>query len=304
MNDTSIPSAATGSGDDLRGRLSAALGEFPPELRKAAVYILEHPTDVGVGSIHEAAAAAGVKPNSLVRVARAVGVDGYAALRDTFREELRQADGFPDRARWLQSIAKGGRLASLHAAMAEQSIANLERLFASVRTEDLQAVAKQIVRARSTFVLGVGTANSIARNFAYLAGMAVDNVECIPRDGVVPVDDLVRAGPRDVLIAMTFKPYRREVVDAVQLAAEQRVRLVAVSDSPAAPIMAGAAHTFVVPTETPQFFTSTVALAALFETLIAFVIAETGDDAVATIERFHARRQQLGVYWSPTGGSP
>ena len=57
-----------------------------------------------------------------------------------------------------------------------------------------------------------------ARNFTYLANMAVDTIEAIPRHGSVAIDDLARAGKGDVLIAMTCKPYRTEVVEAVALA--------------------------------------------------------------------------------------
>ena len=38
-----------------------------------------------------------------------------------------------------------------------------------------------------------------------------------------------------MLIAMTFKPYRREVVEAVAVAREQGVAVIGISDSPAAP---------------------------------------------------------------------
>ena len=96
---------------------------------------------------------------------------------------------------------------------------------------------------------------------------------------------------------MTFKPYRTEVVEAVEVAREQGVEIIALSDSPAAPILRGAAYGFIVPTQTPQFFTSTIALAAFLETLMAFVISNSTQDAVESIKQFHERRHALGIYW-------
>ena len=61
-------------------RLAERLDELTPELRKAAAYVLEHPNDVGVSSIREIADAALVKPNSFMRMARAVGFEGYDEL--------------------------------------------------------------------------------------------------------------------------------------------------------------------------------------------------------------------------------
>ncbi|MEP4859016.1 MAG: SIS domain-containing protein, partial [Alphaproteobacteria bacterium] len=158
--------------------------------------------------------------------------------------------------------------------------------------------ADAVIKARTTYVLGVGIANVIAGNFAYLAGMAVGSVVAIPRDGSLPVDGLVRADKNDVLMAMTFKPYRREVVEAVDVAVAHGMKVIGISDSPASPILAKARHRFVVPMDTPQFFTSTVALTALLETIMAFVVAEAGPEAVSNIERFHRRRHELGIYWS------
>lgn len=287
----------------VRGRLLDALPTLSPQLRKAARFALDHPREVGLSSISELAAAAGVKPNTLVRMARAVGFEGYEGFREPFRELLRAGAGdFPDRARWLQAVAQQGRHGELLTEMAGGTLGNVEALYAGLTAAQVKAAADRIVQARTTYVLGVGIAHAITRNFAYLAGMALATVVAIPRTGSVAVDDLARAGPGDVLLAATFEPYRAEVVQAVRVAREQGVTVVAITDSLASPVALGAAQVFRVPTETAQFFTSTVALSALFETLMAFVIADAPDDVVASIERFHQRRHALGVYWSEEDG--
>ena len=53
---------------------------------------------------------------------------------------------------------------------------------------------------------------------------------------------------------MTFKPYRREVVDAVEMALAEGVTVIAISDSRASPILARASHAFVVPMENAAVF--------------------------------------------------
>ncbi|MCP4328214.1 MAG: MurR/RpiR family transcriptional regulator [Alphaproteobacteria bacterium] len=299
MNDTDVPY----TGDPhltapVLGRIVDGLSAMSPQLRKAAQYVLDNPTDVGVSSIREIAIAAQVKPNTLVRMARAVGFDGYDDMRAPFREALRTGrESFPDRARWLQSIARGERFGGLMRDMAASVLANVEALYAGIDAAAMKGAADRIVAARHTYVLGLGVSHALAHNIAYLAHMALDSVTAIPRDGSLPVDDLVTAGRHDVLIAMTFAPYRSEVVSAVEMAKEQGMAIIAVTDSLGSPIALGADHAFVVPTETPQFFTSTVAAAALLETLVAFVVAEAGTGAVRNIERMHDRRQRLGVYY-------
>jgi DNA-binding MurR/RpiR family transcriptional regulator len=277
--------------------LADQLEHLSPEMRKAAAWVLEHPLDISVSSIREVAQAAQVKPNTLVRLARSCGFDGYDDFREPFREQVRRGPAnFQDRARWLQSLSHSGKLGGVYASMVSGAIENIENTFASTDALTLQAAADAIIQARRTWVLGVGLNYSLARNFSYLAGMALDNVQAIPANGNLAIDDVARALPGDILLAMTFKPYRSEVVDAVEIARRQGVTIIGISDSPASPVVAGSEHGFVVHTETPQFFTSIVAASALLESLIAFVIADADQTVIDNIQRFHERRHQLGIY--------
>ncbi|MXW90699.1 MAG: MurR/RpiR family transcriptional regulator [Rhodospirillaceae bacterium] len=300
---TTVDAAAAPAG--VLERLAAGLETLTPQVRKAAAYVLENPNDVGVTSIREIAESADVKPNSFVRMARAVGFDGYDEFRQPFRDRIREGrENYPDRVRWLQSLSHGGKLAGLYKAMAEASLANIESLYSAADAQSLKRAADAILAARQTFVLGVGVAHAVARNFAYLAGMAVDNVRAIPRDDGIPIDSIARAGQGDVLLAMTFRPYRREVVEAVAVARDRGVSIVGLSDSPASPVLLRADHRFVIPVDTPQFFASTVALAAFLETLMAFVIADADPEAIENIEEFHRRRREFGIYWDEESPRP
>lgn len=295
MKQTNVPNPVTPA--ELLDTLQSARADLTPELRKLADFLLENPYEIGVCSIRQLAAKADVKPNTLVRLSRALGIDSYEAFREIFRDEIRQGrETYPDRARWLQSLAQRGEMGALYAASAESAIDNIESLFAATDHHLIEAAARDIVAARRCYVLGVGVNNAVARNFAYLAGMAIDGVRALPQGGTLPVDGIARAGADDILIAMTFRPYRREIVDSVAVARAQGVRVIAISDSLACPIMVDAQHRFTVPTDTPQFFISTIALTAFFEVLIAFIIAEAGEDVVASIDAYHAQRRALGIY--------
>ena len=111
-----------------------------------------------------------------------------------------------------------------------------------------------------------------------------------------------RAGSGDVLIAMTFKPWRAEVVEAVRIARDQDLTIIGISDSLASPLLTVSDHGFIVQSDTPQFFPSTVATMAFLETLMAFVVADADPEIVANIERFHDRRHRLGIYCGEGNG--
>lgn len=290
MNGTNVSS-------NVLDRLTEEWDALTPEAQKAARYVLENPNDVGVSTVREIAEAANVKPNTFVRMARQVGFEGYEDFRAPFREAIRNgAVSFPDRARWLQDIRKSGDLGGLYADMAGAAIRNIEETFAATSAEAMKSAAETIWASRQVFTLGVGVNNANARNFTYLASTGMTQFHAIPRPGSTAVDDLAWADGRDVLIAMSMRPYRSEVVAAINVAREQGVTIIGLSDSPASPVIRAADHGFVVAVDTPQFFPSSVPTIALLETLLSFVIAVASEEIVERVEKFHDRRHQLGIY--------
>ncbi|MEP1207190.1 MAG: MurR/RpiR family transcriptional regulator [Rhizobiaceae bacterium] len=297
MNNTSVPSPDSHGCQSILETLAGQLSELTPEMRKAASHVIENPNDIGVSSIREMADAAAVKPNTLVRLARSAGFDGYENFREPFRQAIRQGGAsFPDRARWLQAIRQQGDMGELYARMVSSAIGNIESTFASIDESQLKKAAEAIWGSRQTFTLGVGVNSANAQNFTYLASTGMVQFHAIPRIGSTATDDLAWADKRDVLIAITCKPYRREVLEAMKIARDQGVTIIGLSDSPASPIITGADHGFVVAADTPQFFPSSVSTIALLETLLSFVIAVASPEIVQRVDRFHKRRHELGIY--------
>jgi len=273
--------------------------QYSPKLKRAASYVLDHADEVGLNSMRQVAAAAGVAPNTLLRLVRELGFDDYEQFRAPFRERLRrEIDRFPDQARWLQSLARNGRHGQLFSEMARCTFQNLESLFANVDPEEIRSAADLIDGARRVYVFGLGFSSGLAHYFWYIAHMGAANFILVPQQSSLPIDDLVAISDRDVLLTMTFTPYRKEVVELTRYAYEQGASIIAISDSRVAPIMRYARHGFVTPMSTPQFFPSLVAVIALLETLLAFTVADAEEQFVAEIDRLHRVRQETGIYWS------
>ena len=290
MNDTNVSSL-------VLERLADELPDFTPQARKAAIYILVNPLDVGVSTVREIAEAADVNPNTVMRMARQVGFTGYDDFRAPFRDAIRQgAIDFPDRARWLQDIGKSGDLGQLYADMVQSALRNIEDSFATIGIDQLISAANLIWESHNVYTLGVGINHSNAHNFTYLASTGMVRFHAIPRAGSTAIDDLAWADSGDVLIAISCKPYRSEVVEAVLLARQQGVKIIAISDSPASPLIRNADHGFVISVDTPQFFPSSVSIIALLETLLSIVVSVASDEIVERVDKFHKRRHQLGLY--------
>ena len=287
------------SQEEVLDQLLILFPELPTQLQIAARYIVDHPYEVGVQTMRTLANRADVHPNSFVRLARQLGFDGYDALRERFRDFVRSGSGSSEeRALWLQNMEKKGGGAALVGEIATAMMTNLEQMVQGQELEKLEQAVKWMSDSNRTFILGVGSGYALAYNFWYVARMIRENFILIPRHGSLPMDDIVTIGKNDLLLAMTFQPYRQDVIEVVRFANAQGARTIGLSDSPTATIYREAGLGLHGPTHTPQFFHSNSAVTALLEILCALLVAKGGDQAVAHIQSFTDLRWESGIYES------
>ena len=278
--------------------LTRAFPDLPPALQVAARHIIDHPREVGVQSMRALAVKTSVHPNAFIRLARQIGFDGYDEMRERFRDFVVADDlgGFRDRARWLQEMAAKGGSASILGGMAAAIADNVERGFRKQDIAALERACDAILKASNVYVLGLGSAYNLAHQFWYVTRMAFGHIVPIPRHGSHPIDDLATVGESDLLIALTFQPYRAETMAAVRMAKRRGTGVIGITDSATSPLARAADQALICPTHTPQFFQSHAAVTGLMEALIALLVARAGEDAQARIEAFHTERLATGIY--------
>ncbi len=287
--------------DEVLDHLTEGFAGLSPQLQRAARFVIDQPREVGVQSMRAMAAKAEVHPNTLVRLAQQIGFDGYDEMRERFRDFMVTGGlgGFGDRARWLQQLGAEGGSSAVIAGMAAATSANIETMWRGQEANALEAAADAILTARQVYVLGLGAAESLAHQFWYVTRMAFGHITPIPRRGVLAIDELAWAESADLLLALTFQPYRAETMAAVRLAKRRGSRVLGITDSVTSPLARIADQSLVSPTHTPHFFQSNAALTALLEGLVAVLVARAGDKARNRIEAFHAERQAAGIYEEP-----
>lgn len=285
------------SQEEIIARLLADFDQMPGQLQLCARYIIDHPHEVGLQSMRTLAANAEVQPNSFVRLARLLGFDGYDAMRERFRDFVRGGTGStPDRVRWLQQMDREGGSAAIFGSMAEACLENTEKMFARQSISELEKAVDLMIASRRVYVLGMGLAYPLAYNFWYVARMGFDHFMLTPQHGSLPADDLIRMDERDCLLALTFQPYRRDTLAAVQRARKTGAKIIGVTDSDAASLCREADIGLVSPTHTPQFFHSNSAVSALLESLCALLVVRGGDAARESVEAFHQARWEENIY--------
>src|SRR5450830_619019 len=82
------------------------LDGLSPELLRAARWIEAHPREVALHSMRECARRAVLAPATLTRLSRALGFDGFEAIKSLCQESFAAQAGYAGRAEVLQASAR------------------------------------------------------------------------------------------------------------------------------------------------------------------------------------------------------
>src|SRR3954464_8513876 len=74
--------------DELRGAIAQRHRALSGRLQQIAEFVLDHPTDVALGTVAEVAQRAAVPPSAIVRFAHALGFGGFTDMQQVFRSRL------------------------------------------------------------------------------------------------------------------------------------------------------------------------------------------------------------------------
>lgn len=278
-------------------RLAENYEQLSAKLRLAADYIAQNPVDAATRSLRTVAQDSGLAPATFSRLARALDYDDFEQLRDSLRDKIGQrVHSFADRAdRLQQDHGKGPR--GFFDAHAAACMSNLQRLHDDMDMELLEQAVDRLHRARTVMLVGALGSTGIVEYLAYMANFCAPNWQMASRMGASLGGGLVGLDSRDALVIVTKPPFATRAIRAAELAREQGVYVVVITDTYACPALRHASAGFVVPTDSPHFYSSYVATLFLAETMIGMLVSRAGPAARERIAQIEQRNHRLEEVW-------
>ena len=298
--------------------LQEKLEDLPPELQRAAHWVVAHPAEVGLWSMRRQAQALSVAPATMLRLARALGYASYEAFRQPFQQALAdQGQGQPglrDRAAALQAAAgdpASNPAAPGHDVLTDYQIQAVSSVCALNPSAEFDAAVQTLLNARQVGFLGTRSAFGIAFQMRYAYQLVRRNSVLIDGLGGAPAEQADNLDAGDALIVISQAPYPTATVQLARQAAQRGVALIALTDDPLSPLAVEARHTlrFAPPDRDGvraqparqgpgSFFHTTAGLLGLAEHLIARLTARGGADILNRLTEVEERLRADNVYWS------
>lgn len=269
---TPAPSNITVYASPVMRKLAAVAPDLQPSLRKVADFILRHPLKAATLTIEELAQATGTSPAAVNRLARAMQLGGFSALKTALVATLQDLVSPVDKLRNELAQRSDGSF-GLHEQIRIAG-SNLGSTTNGNSQESFAAFVEALAAARRVYILGFG-------NSAYLAGLAAANLVPYCADAVAVSMEggnenaayrLASITAEDALLAISLPRYSLDTLQLARYALERGAKVLAITDSPASPLAPIADHSLFATAEHPVLISSNIAVLALIESLVAAVM--------------------------------
>lgn len=281
--------------DGVLDTLLEVLPKLSTKLAVAARFTLDNPDKIALNSMRTVASECGVASPTMLRLARKCGFPNYIEFRAAFQKEL-IGQGFSSRANILKNPDDPDGKQDLIAQISQAAHTNIALAFQNCDLEVLKEMANVLLSARTTYVIGSGSAHWLAAFLQATGRMALPELRA-PRSGDAPiVEVLANIGPDDAILALGFSPYAKRTVDVVKFAKERGVKVMTMTDRRSSPLLAYSDISLLAPSQSPHFFPSMIAPLAMIEALLAMTVAESGPITLKRISRIEKLREEIGEY--------
>lgn len=250
--------------------------------QQVARFLTQNPNIIAMQSINTIAEQCGMHPSILVRFAQHFGFTGFKQLQTVFQTRLSTAaPGYRERISALdadlEKSRRKGNLGFLHD-LVVRDIATLQELLNAVTEKDLATAAKALKNAETIFIAGQLRSEPIAQFLRYVLSMLRRKVVLLDSAGGLSQEIAQVMGPKDALIAISFRHYAKEVVAIAEIAAQNGTPRVIITDSQLSPIAKNATVLFTVPEDEYSFSRSLAAPMCLTQSIAVSLAALLQDD--------------------------
>ena len=241
--------AAAMSYDELRGAIAQRHRALSGRLQQIAEFVLDHPTEVALGTVAEVAERSGVPPSAIVRFAHALGFGGFTQMQQVFRSRLVAgvAPSYKARLARMKHEEKsilGRKPAAVLGRFVAEAQSALLALSQSAHARELDAATGILAKARDIYLLGLGGSFPVATHLAYVLRKLGRRVVLLDGIGGSIREQSHPATSEDALVAISFRNYYPDTARLFPELVARRVPAISITDSLLSPIVEGATVVF------------------------------------------------------------
>lgn len=267
---------------DLFREMKEKYPSFSKGQKMIADYMTKHYDKAAFMTAAKLGQTVGVSESTVVRFVTELGFDSYHDMKKSLRQLTRSRLTAIQRVKITEELVQD---ADPLTKVLQNDILNITETLSQITPQDFEAAIKQIVGAKNVYVLGVRNAGTLADFLAFNLNLILDGVHRVDAAGSAEVyEQILRIGPGDVIIGISFPRYSHRTVQALRFARDRGAEVLAITDSSSSPLAPYADKLLLARSDMAGFVDSLTAPMSLINALIVGV----------TMKRQEAVEQRFG----------
>lgn len=279
--------------NDILDLIKDKYAEMSKGHRLVADYVWEHFESAAYMTAQSLGSAAGVSESTVVRFASEMGLDGYPELQQKIQEAARHRLTSVQRIRLSEARLGEDIPGSVLSSDMEKIRYTMEHLSRDSFGRAMDAIAS----AGNIYITGARSSAALAQFMYYYFDIIFDNVKLIRYSGGSEIfEKLMKIGKNDVMIAISFPRYSANIAKAADFAASAGASVIAITDSPSAPVARRAAEVLTARSDMASFADSLVAPLSIINAMIAAAANRKEGELSSTLTRLEEVWEEYNVY--------
>ena len=279
---------------DILAMIQENIHTFSKGQKKIANFILESYDKAAFMTASRLGKKVGVSESTVVRFAAELGYDGYPDMQKSLQKMIR------NRLTSVQRIeVTNDRLGDqdLLSMVLQSDIDKIRMTLEELDRESFERAVDAIVSAKKIYIIGVRSSAAIATFLHFYFNLIFENVCLVSANTASEVfESLLRVGPGDVVVGVSFPRYSSRTVQAMNFARDRGATTVAITDSEASPLAPISHYTLKARSDMASFVDSLVAPLSLVNALLVAVSQRKNDDLAHTFQTLEDIWDEYGVY--------
>lgn len=279
---------------DLISLVQCRMGDFSKGQRLIGQYIMEHYDKAAFMTASKLGSTVGVSESTVVRFASEIGYEGYPQLQRALQEMIR------NRLTSVQRIEVTNDqigTSDVLSKVLNMDIEKIRRTLEETSREDFNGAIDDIIAAKRIYIMGVRSSSALAVFLSTYFHYIFDNVVLVDTSSSSELfEQILRIGPEDVFIAVSFPRYSKKTVQAVQYCHNRGATVVAITDSQLSPVAENANRVLLARSDMASFVDSLVAPLSIVNALIVSIGLKKRDEVADTFQRLEGIWDEYNVY--------
>ena len=274
--------------------IESNMSTFSKGQKRIAAYILQNYDKAAFMTASKMGKLVGVSESTVVRFASELGYDGYPSMQRALQEMIRS------RLTSTQRIQAAGDLFDRQDVLSAVVQSDMEKLRMMVGEADrtvFKDVVKRIMDARHIYIVGARSSSFVAGYLNFYMHLLFENVTLVQSTAAGEIfEQLLRVGPGDVLIAISFPRYSKVTMSTVKFAQDRGATIIGITDNEISPIYQMSDAALLAPCEMISFVDSMVAPLSLINALLIAIGYQMGTDVSKTFGELEDIWNAYGVF--------